>query len=173
MNPLDEFGTLSGDLADAVETAEALGSGVGNTAKVIGKGVYLEIPNADETQTTQIIITPEGVSETGKPVAMAIIYRTISDWSPRKQWRTQFVRKADDKTTAENIDLMVEQVEKWFQRQMSYGLGTLRNATPLVFEVTNLDLNDVADWKVPAPALRRIIKARPTIGFPTEFYKTK
>jgi hypothetical protein len=140
---------------------------------VIGKGIYLEMPNADETQTTQILITPEGVSETGKPVAMAITYRTISDWSPRKQWRTQFIRKAEDKSIAENTDTMVEQVENWLKRQMTYGLTSIRNSTPLVFEVTNLDLNDVLDWKVPAPALRRIIKARTTIGFPADLYKTK
>ncbi len=168
---LDEFGTLTEELADAVAIGETANS-VGN-AKVIGKGIYLEMPNADETQTTQIIITPEGMSETGKPVAMAIIYRTISDYSPRKQCRTQFVRKVDEKSASENLDLMVEQTEKWFQRQMSYGLTTIRNNTPLVFEVTNLDLNDVADWKVPAPALRRIIKARATIGFPADLYKTK
>jgi len=166
-----EFGTLTGDVAEAVATADALPTG--NPAKVIGKGIYLEMPNADETQTTQILITPEGMSETGKPVAMAIIYRTISEWSPRKQWRTQFIRKSDDKTTAENTDAMVENVENWLKRQMNYGLTSIRNSTPLVFEVTNLDLNDVLDWKVPAPALRRIIKARTTIGFPADLYKTK
>ena len=172
MNPLDEFGTLTGDVAEAVETADAINAS-GSTAKVIGKGIYLEMPNADETQTTQILITPEGMSETGKPVAMAITYRTISDWSPRKQWRTQFIRKSDEKSASENVTAMAEQVENWFARQMSYGLTTIRNNTPLVFEVTNLDLNDVLDWKVPAPALRRILKARTTIGFPANLYATK
>jgi hypothetical protein len=169
MNP--EFGTLTGDVAEAVATADALPTG--NTAKVIGKGIYLEMPNADETQTTQVLITPEGISETGKPVAMAITYRTISDWSPRKQWRTQFIRKAEDKSASDNVTAMAEQVENWLKRQMNYGLTSIRNSTPLVFEVTNLDLNDVLDWKVPAPALRRIIKARTTIGFPADLYKTK
>jgi hypothetical protein len=69
---------------------------------------------------------------------------------------------------------MLEEVVKFLQRQMMYSSDlTLRKNTPIVFEVSNIDLADVQDWKAPAPALRRLAKARVAVGFPTEFYKTR
>lgn len=169
MNP--EFGTLDPETADAVATAEKSGVST-NTPKVVGKGIYLELINQDDTQTTQVLITPEGIDENGKPVSMAIIYRSVSWWSPRRQWRVNFVRPKADKSATENTNEMFAEVEKWVVRQMMYSPEIkLRNDTPIVFEVSNIDLADVAEWKAPAPALRRILKARTSLGFPNEIYK--
>jgi len=167
-----EFGTLDPEMAEAVATAETMGST--NAPKVVGKGIYLELHTADELNTTQVLLTPEGIDEKGKAVSMAIIYRTISEWSPRRQWRVNFVRTKSDKSATENTSEMLEEVVKFLQRQMMYSSDlTLRNNTPIVFEVSNIDLADVQDWKAPAPALRRLAKARVAVGFPTEFYKTR
>jgi hypothetical protein len=166
MNP--EFGTLDPEMAGAVATAETSGST--NEPKVVGKGIYLELLSEDEKQTTQVIVTPEGINDKGVAVSMALIYRTISDWSPRRQWRVTFVRPDKDKNPAENTDAMSVEVMKWIERQVRYGYKTLRNNTPIVFEVSNIDLTDVADWKAPAPALRRVMKARTALGFPNELY---
>ena len=167
-----EFGTLDPEMAEAVATAETSGSM--NAPKVVGKGLYLELHTADEMNTTQVLITPEGIDEKGKAVSMAIIYRTISEWSPRRQWRVNFVRTKSDKSATENTSEMLEEVVKFLQRQMMYSSDLkLRNSTPIVFEVSNIDLADVQDWKAPAPALRRLAKARTAVGFPTEFYKTR
>lgn len=167
-----EFGTLDPEMAEAVKTAETSGSI--NAPKVVGKGLYLELHTADEMNTTQVLITPEGIDEKGKAVSMAIIYRTISEWSPRRQWRVNFVRTKSDKSATENTSEMLEEVVKFLQRQMMYSSDlTLRKNTPIVFEVSNIDLANVQDWKAPAPALRRLAKARVAVGFPTEFYKTR
>jgi hypothetical protein len=167
-----EFGTLDPEMAEAVATAETSGSM--NAPKVVGKGLYLELHTADEMNTTQVLITPEGIDEKGKAVSMAIIYRTISEWSPRRQWRVNFVRTKSDKSATENTSEMLEEVVKFLQRQMMYSSDLkLRNSTPIVFEVSNIDLADVQEWKAPAPALRRLAKARTAVGFPTEFYKTR
>jgi hypothetical protein len=169
MNP--EFGTLDPEMAEAVATAEKSGE---KAPKVVGKGIYLELHTTDEMNTTQVLFTPEGIDENGKAVSMAIIYRTISEWSPRRQWRVNFVRPKAEKSAIENTTEMIGEVEKWLQRQMMYSSGlAIRNNTPIVFEVSNIDLADVAEWKAPAPALRRITKARASLGFPTEFYKTR
>jgi type III secretion system FlhB-like substrate exporter len=165
-----EFGTLDPEMAEAVATAETMGSS--NAPKVVGKGIYLELHTADEMNTTQVLITPEGIDEKGKAVSMAIIYRTISEWSPRRQWRVNFVRPKAEKSAPENTTEMLAEVVKFLERQMMYSSDlTLRNNTPIVFEVSNIDLADVAEWKAPAPALRRLAKARTAVGFPTEFYK--
>lgn len=169
MNP--EFGTLDPEMAEAVATAETTGSST-NTPKVVGKGIYLELITPDEKQTTQVLITPEGIDEKGKDVSMALIYRTISYWSPRRQWRVNFIRPKADKSGIENTAEMSDDVVKWITRQMLYSPELkLRNNTPIVFEVSNIDLADVAEWKAPAPALRRILKARTSLGFPADLYK--
>ncbi len=167
-----EFGTLDPEMAEAVAIAETTSSD--KTPKVIGKGIYLELHTADETNTTQVLITPEGIDENGKAVSMAIIHRTISEWSPRRQWRVSFIRPKAEKSATENTAEMLADVVKWVERQMLYSSELkLRNNTPIVFEVSNIDLAEVAEWKAPAPALRRLAKARTAVGFPTEFYKTR
>ena len=170
MNPdsLGTFGELSPEVAEAV----AIGD-MSNKPKVMGMGIYLEFPNETGDQTTQILITPQGKDEKSEVVDMAIITRTISERSPRKQWRINWVRpsapaetmSADDKALS-----MAEQVERTIKRQMMYGLTNLRGARPIVFEMTDVDFTEVRAWKAPASALRRIQKARVAIGFPVELF---
>lgn len=167
MNP--EFGTLDPEMAEAVATAETMSSN--KDPKVVGKGIYLELIQPNNEQTTQVLITPEGIDENGKAVSMAIISRTISYWSPRRQWRVNFVRPNKDKSATENTTEMAQVVANFVTRQMGYYPDlALRNNTPIVFEVSNIDLTDVQEWKAPAPALRRILKARTALGFPTDLY---
>lgn len=170
MNP-DSLGTF-GELAPEVAEAVAIGD-MSNKPQVQGMGIYLEFPNANDTQTTQILITPQGKDEKGNLVDMAIITRSVSEWSPRKQWRTNFIRP--DKATEELAPAdkalgMTGQVEKILQRQMMYGLETLRGSRPIVFEMTDVDFTDVRAWKAPASALRRIQKTRVAIGFPEKLF---
>lgn len=172
MNP-DSMGTF-GELTPEVAEAVALGES-SNKPKVMGMGIYLEFPNANETQTTQILITPQGKDEKGQPVDMAIITRTVSEWSPRKQWRHNFCRpeKATEELAPADKALgMATQVEKVLQRQMMYGLENLRGGRPIVFEMTDVDFTDVHNWKAPASALRRIQKTRLAIGFPEKLFTT-
>jgi hypothetical protein len=170
MNPdaMSAFGTLSDEVAEAVATAEA----TSNNPRLMGMGIYLELPNGRGDQTTQILITPEGKNEKGEDVAMGVISRTVAEWSPRAQWRTSFIRPSAK--TPEELALathtstatdFVEQIERILKRQMMYGLSTLRNK-PIVFELTDVDYTDIADWKAPASALRRIQKARVALTFP-------
>ena len=167
MNP--EFGTLDPEMAEAVATAETMGTN--KDPKVVGKGIYLELIQPNQEQTTQVLVTPQGIDENGKAVPMALIYRTISHWSPRRQWRVNFVRPNDDKSVGENATEMAEAVKNFIARQMGYYPDlAIRNNTPIVFEVSNIDLTDVQEWKAPAPALRRIAKARTAVGYPAEFY---
>lgn len=173
MNPdsLGTFGELSPEVAEAVALGES-----SNKPKVMGMGIYLEFPNANGDQATQILITPQGKDEKGGEVEMAIITRTVSEWSPRKQWRMNLVRltKEEQELPAQDKALkMSEQVERVIKRQMMYGLTTLRGSRPIVFEMTDVDFTDVRAWKAPASALRRIQKARVAIGFPEKLYSPK
>ena len=104
---------------------------------------------------------------------MSVIFRTLNEWSPRRQWRVNVIRPEKTATTPKEIETnLLEQVEKYLVRQTYYLSGYTIRQTPIVFEVSNLDLNDIVDWKAPAPALRRIQKARLSLGFPELPYKT-
>lgn len=169
MNPelLGTFGELSPEVADAVASAET----GGNKPRVIGTGIYLELPNETGQQITQIMITPEGTTEKGQAVSMAVISRTISDWSPRKQWRTNFVRPSKELTEpSDRAFEMTQQIERTLQRQIMYGLKELRGSRPIVFELTDADFTEISEWKAPASALRRIQKTRLALGFPEKIY---
>lgn len=174
MNPeLGTFGTLDADVAVAVSLAETMSASTTNKPRLEGMGVYLELPNETGNQTTQIIITPQGKDEKSNDVDMAIISRTVSDWSPRKQWRVNLVRlSAEEKAMSaqDQAVKMSEQVERTLKRQMMYGLGKLRKQ-PIVFELTDVDFADIRDWKAPASALRRIQKTRVALGFPEKLVK--
>lgn len=137
---------------------------------IAGVGLYLELVPAGDNphnKTTQILITPQGVTEKGQPVDFAMLSREVSTWSPRKQWRTSFSRMTDEQKTfapADQALALIARFETSLKREIYYGY-VLRNK-PIVFEITNADLSEVADWKAPAAALRRIQKARVSLGFP-------
>jgi hypothetical protein len=172
MNP-DSLGTF-GELAPEVAEAVALGE-TSNKPRIMGRGIYLEFPNDKGDQTTQILITPQGTNEKGEPVDMAIVSRTVSEWSPRKQWRMNRIRIDKEMATLAPEDKalnMAEQVERTLKRQMMYGLKTLRGNRPIVFEMTDVDFTDVRDYKAPASALRRIQKTRVALGFPEKLFIT-
>lgn len=160
-----EFGTLETEVATAVATL--------SEPKVVGKGIYLELQHKTHNYTAQVLITPAGIDEKGNAVATSVIYRTISEWSPRSQWRTNFMDlSADEKKlpVSEQQKLITEKIEKFLKRQMAYEYTSVRKTTPIVFELSNLDLTDIKDWKAPASALRRIQKARISLGFPDKVF---
>jgi len=161
MNPLSAFGTLTDEVANAISSAES------NKPVVSGMGIYLEFPKG--RQTYQFLITPEGKNEKGEEVAMAITYRSIADHSPRSQWRVNFIRPDKNVETMSAQDKalnMSGKVEEHLKRQMKWGAIEELRSRPITFELTDVDFTDVSKWKAPASALRRIQKARVSLGFP-------
>jgi hypothetical protein len=148
------------------------------TDKIAGKALYIELEpkSKDEskiTQVTQILITPEGFDEKSNYVPLAVHSRTVSEWSPRKQWRIHISRTINKElfgspipqTLAQEKALeMVSTAEGILKRQIGYEM-VLRKM-PIVVEVSTLDLADVKDFKTPPALLRRIQKARIALNFP-------
>jgi hypothetical protein len=169
---LGTFGTLETDVAEAVSMAESFSTSA--KPRLEGMGIYLELPSENGSQTTQMMITPQGKDDKSKDVGMAIIHRTVSTWSPRKQWRVNRVQLSSDELAMSPQDQalkMTDQVERVLKRNVMYGLTSLQKQ-PIVFELTDLDFADIRDWKAPASALRRIIKARASLGFPEKLTKS-
>jgi hypothetical protein len=152
------------------------------TGTIVGKGLYLEFVPTDTTTSTkvmQVLFTPEGIDEAGNYVQFSMHSRTISETSPRKQWRIT-------KCGTENKELlslgsvgqvkaqelavqMVERFEKSLERAVmpdkTNPTWKLRSK-PIAVEITSFDLSEITDWKTPLPALRRIQKCRVALDFP-------
>jgi hypothetical protein len=164
------FGEVSSEIADALATSGEVV--VSNKPRLMGQAIYLEAHATNSyARTTQVFITPAGKNEKNDEVAMAVIYRTISDLSPRAQWRTQFVRtpkemellSSEDKAIA-NSSRAYETISRMFPE------GFTPRPRPIVVELTDVDFTDISEWKVPASALRRVIKARKEVGYPENLY---
>lgn len=146
---------------------------------IVGLGLYLELtPNKDANKTTQILFTPEGYDEAGNYVQFGMLSRTVSDTSPRKQWRVNFAQIDNNSllrgTTPVVADVaqetakgMTTRFEKSLERFLA-GIegGVVIRQTPIAVEITSLDLAEVREYKAPVALLRRIQKARVSLGFP-------
>ena len=152
------------------------------TGTIVGLGLYLElVPNsADDKRATQILFTPEGYDINGNYVQFAMLSRTISDWSPRKQWRVNFSGIDNKELLSTTIDLstidtrlgdMVARFEKSLERFLtSQDKGITLRSKPIVLEITSIDLAEVRELKAPIAGLRRLQKARVSLGFPEKLF---
>lgn len=154
------------------------------TDKVRGLGLYLElVPTKGSMvgkKTTQILFTPEGIDEKGNYVKFAMFSRTVSDWSPRKQWRATFSLQNNNEAVLtglpipeESLEVLTESMVSRFRKSLENYLASnvdeemvLRGGKPIVLEITSLDLDEVSNYKAPAPALRRLQKVRLALGLP-------
>jgi hypothetical protein len=172
VNPteLTAFGEVSTELADAIASSYEVATS--NKPKLAGVGLYLEAHATEHyARTTQVFITPSGKNEKGELVSMAVIYRTISELSPRAQWRTNFVRNSKDMDALSPEDKAVALASRANEiTARMFPEAFVPRSRPIAVELTSVDYNDISEWKVPASALRRIIKARVEVGFPENLY---
>lgn len=168
MNPTTTFGEVSSEIADALATSHEVES----KPRLMGMGIYLEAHATNHyARTTQVLITPTGKNEKGEVVAMAVIYRTISELSPRAQWRTNFVRNPKEMDALSPEDKAVSLASRATEiTSRMFPEGFTPRPRPIVFELTDVDFSDISAWKAPASALRRITKARAEVGYPENLY---
>ena len=152
------------------------------TGQIVGLGLYLELvpDSTDDKRATQILFTPEGYDINGNYVQFAMLSRTISDWSPRKQWRVNFSGIDNKELLSTTIDLstidtrlgdMVARFEKSLERFLtSQEKGITLRSKPIVLEITSIDLAEVRELKAPIAGLRRLQKARVSLGFPEKLF---
>lgn len=153
------------------------------TGQIVGLGLYLELVpiSTEDKRTTQILFTPEGYDINGNYVQFAMLSRTISDWSPRKQWRVNFsgidnkellsATTPDPSTIGSRLADMTARFEKSLERFLAgQEKGIVLRSTPIALEITSIDLSEVRELKAPIPALRRLQKARVSLGFPEKLF---
>lgn len=153
------------------------------TGTIVGKGLYLEFVPATPKSgnpVLQLLMTPEGYDENGKYASFCLHSRTISENSPRKQWRVTKCGTENHALLTSGVpvgqtkaqELALQMVERFDQsvRKAVFPKGTeaewLLRSKPIAVEITSFDLVEVNEWKTPAPALRRIQKCRVALDFP-------
>jgi hypothetical protein len=153
-----------------------------NHANLVGKALYLEFRKG--VNTAQIIVTPEGIDESGKYVPTSTWRRQISSWSPKKPWKcytapnTEILNSRKETCIGEikevaDPDLALNFAEETLV-DLTNTLNNLYNAEwklvekPIVVEFSLEDLLNTSAWETPQALIRRITRARKELGFPDE-----
>lgn len=153
-----------------------------NHANLVGKALYLEFRKG--VNTAQIILTPEGIDNTGKYVPVSTWRRQISSWSPKKPWRcyatanTDVVSFRKEMCVGEIHEMDTPELALSLAHKTIVDLTTLLNnlynsdwelvEKPLAIEFSLEDLIDTVSWNTPQALIRRIGRARKEANFPEE-----
>lgn len=151
-----------------------------NTNHTVGKALYLELRRGRVTD--QVLITPEGISETGRYVPMATYRRRVSESAPRKSWKQQctLFRSEIHPDTNQLVQLGAEYALATVKDRVGYMTGLFEQLVslgytvyrqPLAIEITPKDLDDVAKGKVPYSAMHRLNQSRLAAGFSAQVFE--
>jgi hypothetical protein len=140
-----------------------------------GVGLYAEFrkPNA----TLQIFITPDGYDEAGSIVTAHAYRRTVTPWSPKKQWRSSSLRITHRMGEVRGYggELSAYELEKIASKRLAPLSSLFENLIkqgwsvekePFFIECSKKDLTDVRMAKTPAKLMYRINQTRKAMGFP-------
>lgn len=140
--------------------------------KVVGKALYVEFRNG--TQTYQMLITPDGVSSSGRAVPTTVYRRQISKSKPRRAWKTYSLptlplnafgayetQSLDD--AKQSADSRLGYIATTLTQLSSYSYKLYKS--PILVEVAQEDLESIRLSKTPYKILGRITRVRRTLGF--------
>lgn len=142
-----------------------------------------EVPSStgSNAATTMVIVTPDGYTEDGRFVSANLYRRTVTHYSPRKQWRASALGYPDEtmRDTGTPTPIDTSEVASVGERRLQYAFGLFRSLNdggwnlvkePLFVEVSKKDLTDVAVSKTPSKLVYRINQSRVAKGFPADLY---
>lgn len=149
------------------------------------QGIALYGEFVRDSATTQIIITPQGFDEAGKPVHACLIRRTVSEHTPRKQWRFAWLETG---TSAGNIDKWVADGASFDEAKETYADYCMRHGRslfdqllrggwqmpndPILVEVSRADMTKIHECVTPTKLLYRINACRTAKGYPADVIRT-
>lgn len=142
-------------------------------ANVVGYAAYFELLHKEVPfRTTQILITPEGMTSSHVQVPMVMYSRRLTNAAPKKQWR----RSSSSLTlhTMEKAERVASQlrIANDYLESLSRGSWKLYKE-PIIVEITPEDLEDVRSARTPYKILGRVWKTRKFLGFPEVFLQDK
>lgn len=122
----------------------------------------------------QLIITPDGHAESGESVKASLYRRVVTTASPKKQWRSSYLRSGE----TVNIDFENEDHRAWVAEQRLGFAGQLFDSLlsgkwelhkdPIFLEVSKKDLTDIRVGKTPTKLMYRLNQSREALSFETD-----
>lgn len=152
---------------------------------VQGVGLYGEFVSP-QGAVYQVILTPDGYDLSDQFVPANLMSRTITKYSPKKQWRMRPVRGSG--LSSEDLemgliklsfDFDAVEVESYAWNRLEYFTGMLKNLAdleyklrkqPILIEVSKKDLDAVSKRNTPTKVIYRIGQSRDALGFPKDLF---
>lgn len=141
---------------------------------VQGVAVYAEF--ARENATTQIIITPDGYTNDGSLVPSTIIRRTVTDHTPKKQWKFSRLSRSEVETLENEeacyafAETRMTYAATLFDQLLRGGWSLVKK--PVLVEVSRKDLDSIYISKTPTKMIYRISQSRAALDFPADLVNT-
>jgi hypothetical protein len=148
-----------------------------------GVGLYGEFVSPTNA-VYQVIFIPDGYNSENEFVLATIMTRTLTQYSPKKQWRIRYAKGSKMTTQEVETDLIKlsfhldpVEVETFAWDRLEYFVSALTNlldtgyklrGQPILFEVSKKDLDAVAKRTTPTKVIYRIGQSRDALGFPKE-----
>lgn len=154
------------------------------TIEVRGKALYMEFRHSTTRNTFQLLVHPDGTAGSGEYVPFGVFFRTLNQSYPKRPWSTAAVslvtvpaRPVNETTgrlvTADTAAGAVATAEKFqkhvadiFDQLTRQGFGLFMQ--PVVVELSNVDLDEIAAAATPYALFRRVMSARKALGFPDD-----
>jgi len=152
-----------------------------NDTIISGHALYLELIRSDATAgyCQQFILTPEGKTTDGRVVPMTMYRRRLSTNAPRKTWQqigsahTAAFAMETCSTISDPADRL-EAIHNQLTSFMVKGMQSIADnnytlrISPIIVEVTPIDMDDIKNGKTPYKLLGRFWKVRKVLGFPKD-----
>lgn len=138
--------------------------------KVQGTALYAEFKN-EFNQIVQMFITPDGINEDGQFVVGRAFYRRLSATQPKKQWKTQALKRlllhperaiADEAYREERLEGLAFLLKR-------VSMSSTLVGKPFFVEVSKKDLVDISAGKTPTKVVHRIGQTRTALSYPEMF----
>lgn len=145
------------------------------TKDVQGTALYLEFtqPASTANATLMLLFTPDGFAEDGSQVDASLYRRIVTDYAPKRQWRSTRLKRID---LARALPKGDDFRRKRLAEERLVGTGGLfaqvttqgwtLTKQPVIIEVSKRDLTDIAAHKTPSKVIYRINQSRKALGFP-------
>lgn len=148
------------------------------TDKVQGYALYAELGRDDKSSLVQFFIVPDGYTEAGQFVPARLYYRQLHSYAPKRQWRIATMNHNDVRNIIDTgvtldsdnlVNFALTRLNDNFARligRVSQGSGWKLIKQPLVVEVSQKDMKDVAMAKTPSKVIYRIQQVKKGTNFP-------
>jgi len=127
--------------------------------------------------TSQVMIMPDGYTETGAFVAGSFWSRVVTEYRPKAQWRNNKLRGRDKMKERVSSGTMIDNSETesyaaYRLQDIQHYVDRLSNdgwslvGKPIYVEASKKDMADVAHGKTPSKIVYRINQTKKALGFP-------